>query len=213
MIKISKLIKESEEFKINESDKRAIMDSIRKYNQYGTHIYSNTSFHKAISELKNICELGSNLILQETEEWFDSITVKRDTKSITDSYKLFEKTSNEITALQRRLESLYEDIGHKLNKYYEIDDIDKDSDRDELTEGFTSDESKRIMGMVLKCFNEKGNDGVRNYRILNSYLGKLHFEVDAADIKIGGWVAKHSDRSVKKADILLKGKIIGNLTN
>ena len=134
MIKISKLIKESEEFKINESEKRTIMDSIRKYNQYGNHIYSNKSFHKAVSELKNICELGSNLILQETEDWFDSITVKRDIKSINDSYKLFEKTSNEIVALQRRLESLYEDIGDKLNKYYEIDDIDKDSDRDELTE-------------------------------------------------------------------------------
>ena len=82
-----------------------------------------------------------------------------------------------------------------------------------LVEGFSSDESKKIMVTVKKCFDEKGNTGVRNYKILNNYLGKLNFEIDAEDIKIDGWKAKHSDRFVKSADVLLQGKIIGNLIN
>lgn len=82
-----------------------------------------------------------------------------------------------------------------------------------LHEGFSKEESEQIANVVKKCFNDKNNDGVRDYKILNSYLGKLHFEVDAADIKIDGWVSNSFNRQNKSAAILLQGKIIGYLQN
>jgi hypothetical protein len=39
---------------------------------------------------------------------------------VASSVKLFEKTARELSSLQQRLESVYEDMGHKLGKYYEI---------------------------------------------------------------------------------------------
>ena len=61
------------------------------------------------------------------------------------STKLFEKAAKELSTLQQRLESVFEDIGNKLGKYYDISealdpvgkedgDIDNDGDEDESDE-------------------------------------------------------------------------------
>ena len=60
------------------------------------------------------------MTLQETENWFDDVTVNRHMKSLKESYKIFEKTTNEIMSSQQRLESAYEDIAEVLGKYYEV---------------------------------------------------------------------------------------------
>jgi hypothetical protein len=58
--------------------------------------------------------------LSETEDWFDANTVNRHMKHLGEAYKIFEKTSQEMSVLQQRLESAYEDIGSTLGKYYDI---------------------------------------------------------------------------------------------
>ena len=50
--------------------------------------------------------------------------LKKDVKEIQDSVKLFEKTAKEVSTLQHRLEAMYENIGGKLSRYYEIGDVD-----------------------------------------------------------------------------------------
>lgn len=82
-----------------------------------------------------------------------------------------------------------------------------------LNEGFTKKEQEQIVAVVKKCYNEKGNKGVRNNTILNNYLGKLDFEVDAADIEIDGWESNSYNRQIKNAKIFLQGKYIGSLRN
>ena len=37
-----------------------------------------------------------------------------------EAYKVFEKTANEMSSMQQRLESAYEDMGTVLNRYYKI---------------------------------------------------------------------------------------------
>ena len=83
--------------------------------------------------------------------------------------------------------------------------------KDLLNEGFTESQKKKVADIVKKCFDDKDNKGVRDYKTLNDYLGKLNFEVDAADIEIGGWTPNSYDRSVKYAEIKLQGKTIGYL--
>ena len=41
-------------------------------------------------------------------------------KEIKNDYNMFAKTCNEITTLQQRLEAVYENIGQKLGRYYDI---------------------------------------------------------------------------------------------
>ncbi len=82
-----------------------------------------------------------------------------------------------------------------------------------LNEGFSVREQWQIKQAVEKCFDEKGNSGIRDYDTLNKYLGKLSFEVDAADIEIGGWQPKSYNRRIKSAMIKAGGKEIGYITN
>ena len=41
-------------------------------------------------------------------------------KGLNESYKVFEKTAQEISRLQERLSASYEDIGQGLSKYFDI---------------------------------------------------------------------------------------------
>ena len=80
-----------------------------------------------------------------------------------------------------------------------------------ISEAFSNNETQDILDTVKRCYNEKDNKGVRDYNTLNKYLGQLPFEVDAADIEIGGWQSNSYNRQIKTAPISLQNKIIGYL--
>ena len=68
-----------------------------------------------------------NHTLQETEDWFDKITVNRNMKELTGLSKSFNKISTEAQTLQERMSGLYEDMGHILGRYYDIDEMGEGS--------------------------------------------------------------------------------------
>ena len=74
-----------------------------------------------VEAIKTISEYAGRLALDETDDWFDGVTVKKDVKEIQDSVKLFEKTAKEVGTLQHRLEAMYENIGGKLSRYYVVE--------------------------------------------------------------------------------------------
>jgi len=75
---------------------------------------------EAYENIKNIVETAEKLTLKETGDWFDKVTVNRHMKSMNESFKIFSSTIKEVSTLQQRLESSYDEIGEVLGKYYEI---------------------------------------------------------------------------------------------
>jgi hypothetical protein len=137
-----KIISES---RLSPEQKQTFVEAISKFNEYGKSIYRENNIKEIVESIKKLSEGAGNYIMSETEDWFDGVTVKRDVKEINNTAKLFEKTSIEMEALQQRLESLYEDLGGKLGRYYELSekldavgkedgDIDNDGDEDESDE-------------------------------------------------------------------------------
>jgi hypothetical protein len=73
--------------------------------------------------------------VSETSDWFDKVSVNNNMKSLKGSVTEFKKAAIESHQLNQRLTGLYEDIGHVLNRYYEIDEADQgDMDGDGLSE-------------------------------------------------------------------------------
>ena len=107
--------------------KKEIMEMIGKFNEYGNHIYRADELRNITNEMKDVIQKAKDMTLQETEGSFDSITVGRHMKTLESSMQLFEKTAGEINTLQQRLESVYEDIGSVLNKYYKINENELDA--------------------------------------------------------------------------------------
>ena len=139
-MKLRKLLKESEEAqKLTREQKRAIIDSVSKFNEYGKSVYRESDIKELVNTLKEMSANASALAVNEAGDWFDGISVKRDMKEVNSAVDTFSKTANEIAQLQQRLESVFEDIGHKLGKYYEIaeavdhiDDKEADTKFDDL---------------------------------------------------------------------------------
>jgi len=126
MAKIIRENKQEENYrKLDKKQKQLILNAVNKFNKFEQHIYRQKDVREVVEAIKLIAEYAGQLALDETHDWFDSITVKKDVKEINNSVKLFEKTAKEIGTLQHRIEAMYEDIGNKLGRYYEIADIDK----------------------------------------------------------------------------------------
>jgi len=103
-------------------EKKQYVEAIGKFNEYGKSIYRKDELKRTFSEIKKIVEFASKNIVDESGDWFDKVTLNRHSKKLNESLKLFEKTAQEMTQLQQRLEALYEEMGETLSKYYEIKD-------------------------------------------------------------------------------------------
>lgn len=106
--------------KMNLSEKTQVLEQIKGYQSLGEVIYRSEGLKEAAQKLSELIENAERVALQETEEWFDEVTVKRNMKELVNNNKEFGKTVQEITKLQQRVESLYEEIGNNLSRYYEI---------------------------------------------------------------------------------------------
>ena len=110
--------------KLNGKQRKLVVDAVNKFNQFEQHIYRQKDVRDIVEAIKTIGDFAGRLALDETDDWFDGVTVKKDVKEINDSVKLFEKTAKEVGTLQHRLEAMYENIGGRLSRYYEIADND-----------------------------------------------------------------------------------------
>ena len=122
-------------------DRGAFLKEVAKFNEYGKAIYRSSGLKEASTAINKIIENAEHVVLQETQDWFDEITVKRNLKTLKDAAKEFNKTVAEVSKLQQRAEALYEEMGGTLGRYFEIaeamdsvgqedSDIDNDGDTD-----------------------------------------------------------------------------------
>jgi hypothetical protein len=82
--------------------------------------------------LGGIVEAAKEMTLRESGDWFDNVTVKRNMQELEKLGISFDKVATEAKAMDQRLHSLYEDMGHILNRYYEIADIPSDVMKERL---------------------------------------------------------------------------------
>jgi len=95
-------------------------EALRSYNKLGESLYQQQSLKETAKSLSQIAEMAASHTLQETEDWFDKVTVSRNMKELTNHSKSFAKIAEEASSVQQRLAGLYEDMGNILNRYYDI---------------------------------------------------------------------------------------------
>ena len=115
-----KYLGETERPKMNKEEKKAFLEAVSQYHKLGEMVYRNNQLNELAETLNNIVTTAENLTMQESEHWFDNVTVSRHMKQLQEAYKVFEKTAGEMSGMQQRLEAAYEDIGTVLNKYYNV---------------------------------------------------------------------------------------------
>ena len=112
-------------------NKYEVVEGVRSYGIVGKQLYNNSNIMEMAKQLSHIAEQAHTHIIGETDDWFDKVSVNKNMQSLKRSVSEFKKAAMESNQLNQRLTGLYEDIGHVLNRYYEIDEADKgDMDND-----------------------------------------------------------------------------------
>ena len=140
---LSQIVKEKYGEQTQRVSSEQVSKALKSYNKLGETLYQQQSLKKTAKSLSEIAEMAATHTVQETEDWFDKVTVTRNMKELTNHSKQFSKIAEEASSVQQRLSALYEDMGVILNRYYEIpethmyghDDDDRDSRGDTIKEG------------------------------------------------------------------------------
>jgi len=151
-------------------DKHKVIEGVRNYGIVGKTLYNNNSIMEVAKQLAEIAESAHHHILGENDDWFDKISVNKNMKTLKGSVVEFQKTAKEAHMLNQRLTGLYEDIGHVLNRYYDIDeamdavgkedgDIDNDGDTDSSDEYLKKRRDAISKSMKKEDKGDMDNDG------------------------------------------------------
>ena len=136
---LSKIVKEKYGEQTQKVSSKQVSEALKNYNKLGETLYQQQSLKETAKSLSKIAEMAATHTVQETEDWFDKVTVSRNMKELTNHSKSFAKIAQEASSVQQRLSGLYEDMGNILNRYYDIPEseqptIDKD-EQDTIEEG------------------------------------------------------------------------------
>ena len=99
---------------------KEFMKEVSGFNSFGKQIYREGNLKDLAERLSRLAVTAKQHTIQETEDWFDKITVNRNMKELTSLSNQFRKVATESQGLQERMSGLYEDMGHILGRYYEI---------------------------------------------------------------------------------------------
>ena len=99
---------------------KEFMGEVSNFNSFGNEIYREGNLRELAERLSKLAMTAKQHTIQETEDWFDKITVNRNMKDLTGLSNQFKKVAAEAQGLQERMGGLYEDMGHILGRYYEI---------------------------------------------------------------------------------------------
>jgi len=137
---LSQIVKEKYGESTQKVSSEQVSEALKNYNKLGETLYQQQSLKETAKSLSEIAEMAATHTVQETEDWFDKVTVSRNMKELTNHSKSFAKIAEEASSVQQRLAGLYEDMGNILNRYYDIPEsvakVDSDEEKkDSIEEG------------------------------------------------------------------------------
>ena len=103
--------------------KERIMTSIKEYNKLGKQIYREGNLVDLAKNLSEIATFAEQYTIEGSADWFDGVTIQRNMKELKTFSGEFGKVAEAVQQHQDRMSSLYEDMGHILNRYFEIASI------------------------------------------------------------------------------------------
>jgi hypothetical protein len=109
---------------LSDEQKNGLSEKISKFAKYQQYIGDHDSDKDLAEDVCNIVSSAEKFILNETEDWFDSLSVKRNLKELKQMATEFHKTAKDRQVYTQRMQGLYEDIGHILNRYFDIKELE-----------------------------------------------------------------------------------------
>ena len=130
-ISLTKIIEDTYGEQSDKVSARDVKEAITQFSKFGSTLQKEENLKQIAETLSDIANKAKSYTLSETDDWFDKVTVNRNMKELTTLSKSFGKIAQESHQLQQRLSGLYEDMGHVLSRYFEIDDSEEHPQADQ----------------------------------------------------------------------------------
>lgn len=102
-------------------EKKNMVEAIKSYNEYRKGLKADCVYETA-QKIMEAVNLAERYALKECGDWMEAKMVERDMKEIKrDTAKMYEE-AQKIKAIEKQLEMLYEEVGRRLERYFEIAD-------------------------------------------------------------------------------------------
>ena len=171
-MKLINILKESEDRTLTNEVKKHFLEIVSTYNKYQESMDRKSDIIEVAETLGGITEAARELALRESDDWFDKHTIKRNMGELTKLGAQFDKVAKEARGLDQRMNSLYEDMGNILSRYYKIGEITEDEMKSRLgikeskgdcgcgcggvTEGGCGDKSVNEESVSISTRDDKG---------------------------------------------------------
>jgi hypothetical protein len=101
------------------------MEKVSKFNEYGKVLRCETALMEMSKTLSEIGQMAESYAMTESGDYFQAEVVKRDFNEVKRITKDFSKLSRECYGGLQQLNALYEDMGRKMERYFEIQSLDE----------------------------------------------------------------------------------------
>ena len=111
-----------------------VVEGVNSFSIVGKSLYNNSNIMEIAKQISHIAEQAHTHVVSETNDWFDQVSVNKNMQSLKKRVAEFKKAAGEAHQLNQRMTGLYEDMGHILNRYYDITEDSGDMDNDGIQE-------------------------------------------------------------------------------
>jgi len=106
---------------LTKEEKSKMVGVIKSYNEYRKGLKADSVYETA-QKIMEAVNLAERYAIKECNEWMEAKMVERDMKEIKrDAAKMYEE-AQKMKAIEKQLEMLYEQVGMRLERYFEISD-------------------------------------------------------------------------------------------
>lgn len=106
--------------KLTREEKQQLLKLVSEFNQYRSALKMADELKRVAENIAYIAEATEKYGLNETEDWFEGVSLERDMKEIKKLAENLRKISNKVYPQVQLAESLYEEIGLKLERYFNL---------------------------------------------------------------------------------------------
>lgn len=104
---------------LSNDEKRVLIDCMKKYNSYREMLKPNLVYETANS-IANAIKLAERYVECISEDWFQADMARRDIKELKKYSNKMLGEIEKMKTISKNIEQCYEDIGVKLDRYFEI---------------------------------------------------------------------------------------------
>ena len=106
--------------KLSKEEKEKLLRLVGNFNEYRKSMKMADELKNVAENIVYIAELTEKYGLNETSEWFEGVALEKDLSEIKKNAANLQKIANKIHPQIKMAESIYEEIGLRLEKFFEL---------------------------------------------------------------------------------------------